>query len=238
MVGTTDGEHHPRKGQGSQMFVRWKKTRKRPAWAEPGVVIRYQSGAAPFQIGAEGFLLHSAQVVEAQRVDGKPRQRVVLHLGSMAEHALSSPLARATFWAQVYDKLADLWVPPTQRQAILGQIAARVPRPTPGSPVWRDLKYHWSREQQVYLHRTRTGWRVARRRRRRVVRLTWGPALDLSPRQRQTLQVLSSRLHWDGQPVTTADWRRAARRSGVPVGTFYKAMQALIHKKGYVIRVP
>jgi hypothetical protein len=237
MVGTTGREHHPRKGPGSQMFVRWMKTRKRPAWAQPGVVIRYQSGAAPFQIGAEGFLLYSAQVVEAQRVDGKPRQRVVLHLGSMAEYALSSPLACATFWAQVYDKIADLWVPPTQRQAILGQIAAQVPRPTRGSPVWRDLRHHWYREQQVYRCRTRTGWRLARRRRRHEVWLTWGPSLALSPRQRQTLQVFYSLRHWAGQPVPTGDWRRAARHSGVPVGTFYKAKQALIHKH-YVRRVP
>ena len=175
--------------------------------------------------------MYSAQIVESHRAGGKPRQKVALQLGSIYAHELRMPFARAAFWDLLPEKLSlGVWLPPARRQAILSQMAELVPRPTPTE--WgryrrlrrRQRSVGW--DDQLYWLHTRAGFRIARRQRHVL-----GPGVKISPRQHQTLEALWSFQRREGRPLSTAEWRRAATRSGVPSGSFWKARQALIRKE-------
>ncbi len=72
-----------------------------------------------------GILL-SAQIVEAVRVDGKPRQRVLMHLGSIREKHMDNVYQKNHFWNRVDSRIEDL----PDRDRIESQILKKVSRPT------------------------------------------------------------------------------------------------------------
>ncbi len=95
------------------MFVRWKRKHlmRRIRWGEdPGDSL-------------------SAVLVESRRVDGRPKQRYVKHLGVIPERHLESHGWRVGFWKTADAALASLGLPMAEREAVEAQLAARVPRP-------------------------------------------------------------------------------------------------------------
>lgn len=150
------------------MYIRWKTQRKHPAWAKPGVRITtyVKNEPATFTMGNNGFLLLVAQLVECQRVNGKPRQHVVAHLVGIAEYELDDALMRSAFWTQVLARLAGVYLTPQQRETVLAQIARRVPRPSArelaGHATVRHLRALQPSER-LYWMRSPAGWRLARR---------------------------------------------------------------------------
>jgi hypothetical protein len=108
------------------MFVRWKSRR----WRNTGrkAIERPESECL------------YAQLVESTRKKGKPRQRVVLHLGSIQradlEHKdhVSREDTAWGFWHGVLERLAGMEVTGDQRAAMLATVARVVPLP-PGYPL-------------------------------------------------------------------------------------------------------
>ncbi len=108
------------------MFVRWKTVKR-----------------------ANGNVMHTAQLVAAARMEGKPRQKVIAHLGSYTERPPATvPSARAAngetpiyrdmdVWGKV-EARADFWelydvryvkaVPEDLQNKIEAALASRVPR--------------------------------------------------------------------------------------------------------------
>jgi hypothetical protein len=72
-----------------------------------------------------------ASLVEATRVDGKPRQRVVRYLAAIREGDITKPLVADHFWRTVDAALAELDLSTNQREAIASKLAATVARPDP-----------------------------------------------------------------------------------------------------------
>ena len=108
------------------MFVRWKRRVSRPLWHA--------------QRNDQDHIRY-AVVVRSERVDGKPRQRIVKYLGGIRESyvvpAITDRLtrrkalyARQRFWRSVPTALASLDLPGHERDAIEAKIDARVPRLT------------------------------------------------------------------------------------------------------------
>lgn len=54
------------------MYLRWKKLRRRPKWADGAEWVRVGHTQVPMD--GDGVVVLSAQLVESRRVDGKPRQ--------------------------------------------------------------------------------------------------------------------------------------------------------------------
>ena len=91
------------------MFVRWQ-SRKRS---------RSEFGRGP-------DVRWSAILVEAIRINGKPRQRHTAYLGSITESAIAIVHQRRYFWDEVLDGLERLGIEHTKR--IEAAIARKVPR--------------------------------------------------------------------------------------------------------------
>ena len=72
----------------------------------------------------------SAVLVENQRVDGRPCQRYVKHLGAIHERYAEAPGHAGGFWETADAALASIVLPEPERQAIEARLAERVPRPT------------------------------------------------------------------------------------------------------------
>jgi hypothetical protein len=93
------------------MFVRWKRMSR-----------------------AGGYSALRAQLVRCERINGQPRQRVVIaNLGVIWETATKVPSARRAFWrdlAHLLDSRADL-IDAELRERIEASIAKRVRRITP-----------------------------------------------------------------------------------------------------------
>jgi hypothetical protein len=102
------------------MFVRWKR-RKRIA-------------KDPFTFGRKHVAKTdlSAVLVRCERLDGKPRQRIVAYLGTIQEGYLKGEhsAAREYFWENADRRLSSLGLAKTERQEIEAALVARVPRPT------------------------------------------------------------------------------------------------------------
>ena len=64
-------------------------------------------------------------------MDGRPRQRVVRHLGAIKEGQLRYPLSVDRFWRDVDQNLAEVGVDDGRRATIEARLAATVPRPDP-----------------------------------------------------------------------------------------------------------
>jgi hypothetical protein len=90
------------------MFVRWK-TRPRA--------------------GFDGPLL-SAVLVRSERINGKPRQKIVACLASIRETIIDNPYRRYYFWRKVDKRLESLGLEKAEHERIVAALASRVPRPT------------------------------------------------------------------------------------------------------------
>jgi hypothetical protein len=72
----------------------------------------------------------SAVLVESRRVDGKPRQKVIKHLGCIRESAIVYPGHRISFWRTAAAAFKALALPAEQQRTIELVLHARVPFPT------------------------------------------------------------------------------------------------------------
>src|SRR5262245_31779952 len=97
------------------MFVRWKTRTPRRSWY------------ADFPHRNPGPS-YSAVLVRSERVDGKPRQKVVLYLGHIKEKYRHSPARRFYFWERADRLLDSLNLTPAERQKIEEQLSAVVRR--------------------------------------------------------------------------------------------------------------
>jgi hypothetical protein len=100
------------------MFVRWQ-SRKKTRLVRLGR-------------GETGDTRWTATVVEAVRIDGKPRQRHVACLGSIYESRFRSTGDCAVFWGTIAERLdrLDNRMRPSERRNVEMAIAKKVPRPT------------------------------------------------------------------------------------------------------------
>ena len=99
------------------MFIRWKRRPKAPT--KPRRRPRFRSD--------KGDSLYCV-VVESQRVDGKPRQKVVMYLGSLDEKDREKMWQRVDFWDLVGPKLDSLQLTKRQRTRIEESISVVVAR--------------------------------------------------------------------------------------------------------------
>lgn len=88
------------------MFIRWERRRR---------------------VRSEQCLI--AKLVESHRVDDKPRQRIIAHLGTCTE-PVSVVMHRYRFYRRCDEVLAQLALSPADRERIESQLAARIPRPS------------------------------------------------------------------------------------------------------------
>lgn len=150
------------------MYLRWKTIRRRPRWCGnqgQDTVLTTRDGRE-YPVGKDGVTVYAAQIVESCRVDGKPRQRIVAHLGSIPEHLVDDTITRVFFWELLYRRLARAQLPKEQRQTVIDKLSERVKPPSTEEreKVMRD---------RVHPHETRywiwTGseFRVASRREKR-----------------------------------------------------------------------
>ncbi len=115
------------------MYVRWKRTKlkRRIRWGED-----------------PGFRL-SAELVEYQRVDGRPRQRYVKYLGSIPERNIAYGGWPAVFWKHADAALTSLKLPDDERERIAAQVESRVPRPiAEAGPSLAELEAHSARARR------------------------------------------------------------------------------------------
>jgi hypothetical protein len=72
----------------------------------------------------------SAVLVQSERVDGKPRQKYIAHLGSIGEQCTQKGYHPVEFWRKVQDKLNGLGLPVDEKNRIIERVAETVPIPT------------------------------------------------------------------------------------------------------------
>jgi hypothetical protein len=97
------------------MYVRWKKKRLSPS-SDPNE--RWHK--------ADDWSLYPV-LVRSERVGGKPRQRVIKHLGRIYASKLEDAVAQEEFWDNVKYHLDQLAPAAETRAAIEEQIARTVP---------------------------------------------------------------------------------------------------------------
>jgi len=101
------------------MFIRWKRRKK--AQTPTGRRRRRRSDA--------GDSLYCV-LIESQRVNGAPRQKVICYLGSLDENNREKLWLRVDFWDAVDAKLAKLDLTRREKAKIedsIGRVVARVP---------------------------------------------------------------------------------------------------------------
>jgi hypothetical protein len=102
------------------MFVRWKRRER-----------RRDKHLCPF--------VRYAVLVKSERVDGKPRQRIVRYLAHIGESYLDATAHQQYFWDRVNPQLDDLDVDSTTRQSLEAALLAVVGRPTQAQLDQLDL---------------------------------------------------------------------------------------------------
>jgi hypothetical protein len=111
------------------MFVRWKQYQGKPSvhGCDPDPVTKAWTRWEHFP-----GITYKAYVVEAVRVEGTPRQRVVAYLDSIKDWQIAhpNPTRRVYFWQAVRSVLDRLALDPDARQRCEAQIARVVPPPT------------------------------------------------------------------------------------------------------------
>jgi hypothetical protein len=132
------------------MFVRWIPRRR--------TRVSYFGRAA-----RQGDTLLTAVLVEAVRVDGKPRQRHIAVLGSIYDSHLKAVGSRADFWTRVDARLAQLDVP---HRAIKAAIAKRVPCPTKREIAAAERISKQARQQ--FVSRINAALPIRRKRKRKA----------------------------------------------------------------------
>ena len=98
------------------MFVRWKRRNTNPKRTR----------------GWPGLAEHSlyAVLVRSDRVDGKPRQRVVRYLAHIGEQYTGATAHQQYFWERVDAQLDDLGLDDAIRQSVTSSLIEVVPRPS------------------------------------------------------------------------------------------------------------
>lgn len=106
------------------MYVRWKKR------ALPAIpyAANYTRNDPPQPEGERAGWY--AILVESRRVDGKPRQRVIAHLGGIHREDLDNPREQYYFWRQVHKRLLGLNIPADVRDRIDETLIKTVPYPS------------------------------------------------------------------------------------------------------------
>jgi len=119
------------------MFVRWTSRKRRvPAYGYQGKQLRDHSSPWGFVRTRRETNTQDvhwrAIMVEAVRVDGKPKQRHVAYLGGITQSAIAIIHQRCWFWDRVTQRLDRLRnrILPEDRRRIEAAVAQRVPRPT------------------------------------------------------------------------------------------------------------
>jgi hypothetical protein len=102
------------------MYIRWKRQRRRD--------VKHWERGAGTRIEEQWLL--SAWLVEAQRVDGAPRQRTIAYLGSIRESRLTAAGPASWFWSSVERKLDGLNLSDHQRATLEARLTDKVPRPS------------------------------------------------------------------------------------------------------------
>jgi hypothetical protein len=97
------------------MYLRWKRRKLRRTW-------EWADGWAPHRL--------EAAIVASRRVEGKPRQELIAHLGSIREDAVGDVEVRVGFWEAAERRLAALALPDGERARIEAALDDRVRRPT------------------------------------------------------------------------------------------------------------
>ena len=117
------------------MYVRWKKraTTKmvhtgKYQWKVSHKGNRYIAAIRKSQPTGEHII--TAQLVESRRIDGKPRQKVIKHLGSVNEARIQHVGHRIGFWRAAGAALKALALPAEQHRAIELALHERVPFPS------------------------------------------------------------------------------------------------------------
>ena len=100
-----------------QMFVRWKR-RKTP---------RTKLGRAPRRHDDAGDSLYCV-LVESQRINGSPRQKLICYLGSIKESYIERPWVRLVFWEKVRVKLDKIALARTDRIKVEESIGRVIPK--------------------------------------------------------------------------------------------------------------
>ena len=96
------------------MFIRWKKRKKLVSEGGPK---------------EETNVLYPI-VCKSERINGKPRQKFVAHLGHIAEFYFNFDGEVCDFWEDVRTHLSILKVDKQTRDKLIGQIAKKVPYKT------------------------------------------------------------------------------------------------------------
>jgi hypothetical protein len=86
-----------------------------------------------------------AVLVKCERVNGKPRQKIVRTLGNIGDRCLDDVLPQARFWRDVREKLRDVCdkssdIPWQSFESIMDKIRAVVPEPS-------EAEYEAARER-------------------------------------------------------------------------------------------
>jgi hypothetical protein len=113
------------------MFVRWK---TREHWRTKFVWRRHRNTDEIYCVGKTKEYdgkSSSAVLVCSERVNGKPRQRIVCYLGHIKEKSLDSKARQLYFWEGIDRHLDALSLSPAERQRIEEQLREVVPRPSP-----------------------------------------------------------------------------------------------------------
>lgn len=86
--------------------------------------------------------MRSAYLVEAVRVDGKPRQKTLAYLGCIRESQIDAHWHRVDFWTVADAKLAELELKRAEQRAVEKALAEVVGRPDKRSlaAIGRALK--------------------------------------------------------------------------------------------------
>jgi hypothetical protein len=101
------------------MFIRWKRRKKAATKPSRWPRTRSESGDSLYCI-----------LVESQRINGSPRQKVICYLGSVDDGDREKLWLRVDFWDKVVRKLDGLQLTPRDREKIeksIGRMVSRVP---------------------------------------------------------------------------------------------------------------
>lgn len=101
------------------MFIRWKRRKKKQFGKYGGRRYRSDRGDSLYCV-----------LVESQRINGAPRQKVISYLGSVDEGDRERLCVRVDFWDEVLAKLDQQQLDPAARSKIeesIGLIVSRAP---------------------------------------------------------------------------------------------------------------
>jgi hypothetical protein len=109
------------------VFVRWKQRRNRTRRNDCGGVSTY------------------AYLVKSERIDGKPRLKVIGYVGTVPEGGERHDWRRIRFWGRVDALFARLKLDPDTRASIEHSLATRVPRPLTEEEREEQSRAVWKR---------------------------------------------------------------------------------------------